>query len=171
MGVGNNVSDYLNGKVTEDAIIQNINIGNISMPLNSNLIQGAQSLFGVRADLKFGKTTLTGVFSEQRSQSQNLIAQGGGTMQDFDFFALDYEEDRHYFLAHYFRDNYEKFLKNYPYINSPIKITRIEVWITNRGSQTQNIRNIVGFQDLGEANPDKTTINQSYFQWMDQLFY
>ena len=159
-GIGNNVSDYLNGKVTEDAIIQNINIGNISMPLNSNLIQGAQSLFGVRADLKFGKTTLTGVFSEQRSQSQNLVAQGGGTMQDFDFFALDYEEDRHYFLAHYFRDNYEKFLKNYPYINSPIKITRIEVWITNRGSQTQNIRNIVGFQDLGEANPDKTTMNQ-----------
>ena len=158
--IGNDVTDYLNGKVTEDAIIQNINIGNISMPLNSNLIQGAQSLFGVRADLKFGKTTLTGVFSEQRSQSQNIIAQGGGTLQEFNFFALDYEEDRHYFLAHYFRDNYEKFLKTYPYINSPVKITRVEVWITNRGSQTQNIRNIVGFQDLGEANPERITMNQ-----------
>ena len=77
MGLGNNVSEYLNGKVTEDAILQNISIGNISMPLNSNLIQGAQSLFGVRTDLKFGKTTISAVFSEQRSQSQNLVAQGG----------------------------------------------------------------------------------------------
>ena len=159
MGLGNNVTDYLNGKVTEDAILQNISIGNISMPLNSNLIQGAQSLFGVRTDLKFGKTTISAVFSEQRSQSQNVIAQGGGTLQEFSIFALDYEEDRHYFLAQYFRDNYDKFLKNYPYINSPIQITRIEVWITNRGSQTRNIRNIVGFQDLGESDPSKTTLD------------
>ncbi|MGA0373235.1 MAG: cell surface protein SprA [Flavobacteriaceae bacterium] len=159
MGLGNNVTDYLNGKVTEDAILQNISIGNISMPLNSNLIQGAQSLFGVRTDLKFGKTTISAVFSEQRSQSQNVIAQGGGTLQEFSIFALDYEEDRHYFLAQYFRDNYDKFLKNYPYINSPIQITRIEVWITNRGSQTRNIRNIVGFQDLGESDPDKSSLD------------
>ncbi|MEK9604354.1 MAG: cell surface protein SprA [Flavobacteriaceae bacterium] len=159
MGIGNNVTDYLNGKVTEDAILQNISIGNISMPLNSNLIQGAQSLFGVRTDLKFGKTTISAVFSEQRSQSQNVVAQGGGTLQEFDIFALDYEEDRHYFLAQYFRDHYDQFLVNYPYINSPVQITRIEVWITNRGSQTRNIRNIVGFQDLGESDPSKTMLD------------
>ena len=94
MGVGDNVTDFLNGKVTEDVILQNISIGNISMPLNSNLIRGAQSLFGVRTDLKFGRTNITGVFSEQRSQSQNVVAQGGGTLQEFNIFALDYEEDR-----------------------------------------------------------------------------
>jgi cell surface protein SprA len=159
MGIGSNVTDFLNGKVTEDAILQNISIGNISMPLNSNLIQGAQSLFGVRTDLKFGNTTLSAVFSEQRSQSQNVIAQGGGTLQEFNIFALDYEEDRHYFLSHYFRDHYDQFLANYPYINSPIQITRIEVWITNRGSQTQNIRNVIGFQDLAESDPIKTALD------------
>ena len=167
MGIGNNVTDYLNGKVTEDAILQNISIGNISMPLNSNLIQGAQSLFGVRTDLKFGKTTISAVFSEQRSQSQNVVAQGGGTLQEFNIFALDYEEDRHYFLAQYFRDNYDKFLQNYPYINSPIQITRIEVWITNRGSQTRNIRNIVGFQDLGESDPSKTSLDDRISNFFD----
>ena len=88
MGLGNNVTDYLNGKVTEDAILQNISIGNISMPLNSNLIQGAQSLFGVRTDLKFGKTTISAVFSEQRSQSQNVIAQGGGPFRNSVFLPL-----------------------------------------------------------------------------------
>ena len=155
---GNRVSEYLNGKVTEDAILQNIDIGNISMPINSNLIQGAQSLFGVRADLKFGNTSLSGVFSEQRSQSQNITTQGGGKLQEFDLYALDYEEDRHYFISQYFRNNYDKFLETYPYINSPVQITRIEVWVTNRGYQTQNVRNIVALQDLGEADPDRTSL-------------
>ncbi|KAG1657616.1 Holliday junction ATP-dependent DNA helicase RuvA [Nymphon striatum] len=37
---------------SEDDILQNIEAGNVSMPLNSSLIQGAQSLFGVKADLQ-----------------------------------------------------------------------------------------------------------------------
>jgi cell surface protein SprA len=41
--------------------------------------------------LQFGKTTITGVFSEQKSQTKSLVAQGGGTIQDFDMFALDYD--------------------------------------------------------------------------------
>jgi cell surface protein SprA len=158
--VGNRVSDYLKGKVTDDAILQNIDIGNISMPINSNLIQGAQSLFGVRADLKFGKTTVSGIFSEQRSQSQNIIAQGGGKIENFEIFALDYEEDRHYFLSQYFRDHYDESLSTYPYINSPVQITRIEVWVTNRGAQTQNVRNIIAIQDLAEANPTNTKLDE-----------
>jgi len=157
--VGNRVADYLQGKITEDAILQNIDIGNISMPINSNLIQGAQSLFGVRADLKFGNTTISSVFSEQRSQSQNVTTQGGGKLQEFSLFALDYEEDRHFFISQFFRDNYDAFLANYPYINSPVQITRIEVWVTNRGSQTQNVRNIVALQDLGEAHPENTKLD------------
>ena len=157
--VGNRVADYLKGKVTEDAILQNIDIGNISMPINSNLIQGAQSLFGVRADLKFGNTTISGVFSEQRSQSQNITTQGGGKLQEFSLYALDYEEDRHYFISQYFRDNYDSFLETYPYINSPVQITRIEVWVTNRGYQTQNVRNIIALQDLGESHPEKARLD------------
>ena len=95
------------------------------MPLNSTLIAGAQSLMGVKAQLKFGRTNITGVFAEQRSQTQSVIAQGGGTLQEFSIFALDYEADRHFFLAHYFRDNYDRFLRTYPFINSPIQITRV----------------------------------------------
>ncbi|MGC6421514.1 MAG: cell surface protein SprA [Flavobacteriaceae bacterium] len=157
--LGTKVTDYLNGKVTEDGIIQNIDLGNISMPINNSLIQGAQSLFGVRTDLKFGKTNITAVFSEQRSQSQNITAQGGGRLSSFSVFALDYEEDRHYFLSQYFRDHYDTSLQTYPYINSPVQITRIEVWITNRSAQTQNIRNIIALQDLGEASPANTTLD------------
>lgn len=139
---------------TEDDIIQKIEVGNVSMPLNSSLITGAQSLFGVKTELQFGRTTITGVFSEQRSDRRTVVAQGGGTLEEFDFFARDYDENRHFFLAHYFRDKYDDALANYPFINTNVQITRIEVWVTNRTNRTENVRNIVALQDLGESNPN-----------------
>ena len=41
---------------TEDDIVRKIEVGNVNMPLNSSLITGAQSLFGVKTELQFGKT-------------------------------------------------------------------------------------------------------------------
>ena len=135
---------------TEDDIVRKIEVGNVSMPINSSLITGAQSLFGVKTELQFGKTRVTAIFSEQRSQSQSVVAQGGGTVEEFEFFARDYDENRHYFLAQYFRDTYDDAIRRYPFINNNIQITRIEVWVTNRSNQTDNVRNIVALQDLGE---------------------
>ncbi|MDC6404735.1 MULTISPECIES: cell surface protein SprA [Maribacter] len=136
---------------TEDDILRKIEVGNVNMPLNSSLIQGAQSLFGVKTQLQFGKTTVTAVFSEQRSQNNTVVAQGGGTINEFSLTALDYDEDRHFFLAQYFRDNYDRALEKYPFIQSKIQITRLEVWVTNRSQQTLNVRNVVALQDLGET--------------------
>lgn len=140
---------------SEDAIIQNIEVGNVSMPLNSTLIRGAQSLFGLKTKLQFGKTTVTGVFSEQKSQTKSLVAEGGGTVQNFDIFALDYDSDRHFFLSQFFRNKYDTALKNYPFIDSRVQITRLEVWVTNRQNRitttNNNIRNIIALQDLGES--------------------
>ncbi len=140
---------------TEDDIIQKIEVGNVSLPLNSSLIRGAQSLFGVKAQFQFGKTTITGIFSEQQSQTKTVTAQGGGTIQDFEMFALDYDADRHFFLSQYFRNKYDVSLKNYPFVDSRVQITRVEVWITNRqnrvAANNNNLRNIIALQDLGEA--------------------
>lgn len=136
---------------TEDDILRKIEIGNVNMPLNSSLITGAQSLFGVKTQLQFGKTTVTAVFSEQQSQNNTVVAQGGGTVNEFTRTALDYDEDKHFFLAQYFRDNYDAALTNYPFIQSQVQITRLEVWITNRNQQTLNVRNVVALQDLGEV--------------------
>ena len=145
---------------TEDDILRKIEIGNVSLPLNSSLITGAQSLFGVKTQLQFGKTTVTSVFSEQRSQNSTVVAQGGGTLNEFSLTALDYDEDRHFFLSQYFRDNYDDALTDYPFINSQIQITRIEVWVTNRNQQTTNVRNVVAIQDLGEAESELTRIGR-----------
>ena len=138
----------------EDDIIRKIEVGNVSMPLNSSLIQGAQSLFGVKGEVQFGKTTITGVFSEQKSETRTVVAEGGATITDFNIFALDYDENRHFFLSHYFRDNYDRVLAQYPFINTNIQITRTEVWVTNRTNATNNVRNIVALQDIGESNPE-----------------
>ncbi|WP_425222962.1 cell surface protein SprA [Psychroserpens sp.] len=136
---------------TEDDIVRKIEVGNVNMPLNSSLITGAQSLFGVKTELQFGKTRVTAIFSEQQSQSQSVTAQGGGTVEEFEFFARDYDENRHYFLAQYFRNNYDQAMLRYPFINNNIQITRMEVWVTNRSNQTENVRNVVALQDLGES--------------------
>ena len=140
---------------TEDDIIQKIEVGNVSMPLNSSLIRGAQSLFGVKAQLQFGKTNVTAVYSEQKSQTKSVVSQGGGTIQEFDVFALDYDNDRHFFLSQYFRDRYDIALKNYPFIDSRVQITRIEVWVTNKQTRlnttSNNLRNVIALQDLGES--------------------
>ncbi|HUH51622.1 MAG TPA: cell surface protein SprA [Flavobacterium sp.] len=159
----------------EDDIIRKIEIGNVSLPLNTSLIRGAQSLFGVKAQLQFGKTTFTGIFSEQRSQTKGVTIEGGGMVQDFELFALEYDADRHYFLSQYFRDKYDSALKNYPLIDSRIQITRIEVWITNKNNRINatpmdgfNNRNIIALQDLGESPlssmPDNkvVAINQNH---------
>ncbi|TDP60272.1 cell surface protein SprA [Flavobacterium dankookense] len=140
---------------TEDDIIQKIEVGNVSMPLTNSLIRGAQSLFGVKAQFQFGKTTITGVFSEQKSQTRSVTSQGGGTIQDFELFALDYDADRHFFLSQFFRSKYDQALANYPFIESRVQITRMEVWVTNRQNRVNgtnnNLRNIIALQDLGEA--------------------
>jgi len=139
----------------EDDILQKLEVGNVSFPLSNSLIRGAQSLFGVKAQLQFGKTKVTGVFSEQKSQTRSVTSQGGGTLQDFEVFALDYDADRHYFLSQYFREQYDKALINYPYINSRVQINRIEVWVTNKqnrvNSTENNLRNIIALQDIGEG--------------------
>ncbi|HLS12645.1 MAG TPA: cell surface protein SprA [Flavobacteriaceae bacterium] len=136
---------------TEDDIIQSIEVGNVSMPLNSSLIQGAQSLFGVKTELQFGKTRVTGVFSEQKSETQTIVAEGDATVNEFKMYAMDYDDNRHFFLAHYFRDNYDQAISQYPFLNTNIEVTRIEVWVTNRSNRTDNIRSVIALQDIGES--------------------
>ena len=137
-------------KYSEDGIIQGIEAGNISMPIKNSLINGAQSLFGLKTKLQFGKTNITAVFSQQNSESTTVTAEGGSSIQEFELRATDYDNDRHFFLSQYFRENYAKSLRNYPLISSPVNITRIEIWITNRNASVEDFRSIVALADIGE---------------------
>ncbi|CAN5440362.1 cell surface protein SprA [soil metagenome] len=134
----------------EDDIIRSISAGNVSFPLTTSLIQGSQSLFGVATKLQFGRLTISNVFSQQKSRAQNLQIQNGAQVQTFEVFTDEYDENRHYFLTHAFRDNYNDALATLPNISSQVQVTRLEVWVTNRTGATQNVRDVVAFQDLAE---------------------
>lgn len=138
----------------EDDIIQLIEAGNVSMPLRSSLITGTQSLFGIKTKLQFGKTSVTSVVSYQESETQNISVSGGSLTNEYEIECLDYEENRHFFLSQYFRENYERALADLPLVTSDININKIEVWVTNTTSNYENCRNIVAFTDLGEGKEE-----------------
>ncbi len=140
----------LNYEGKEDEIIKNIEAGNVSMTTGSSLIRGGTALFGLKTKLQFGKLTLTGLVSQQNSESKTVSTQGGVQSTKFSIKADNYDANRHFFLAQYFYDNYDQFASKLPYVSSGIKITRIEVWITNKNGNYNESRNFVGFMDLGE---------------------
>lgn len=134
----------------EDEIIKLIEAGNVSMPTSNSLIRGASSLFGFRTDMQFGKLKLSAMLAQKKSSTQNVSSSGGVQLSTYEFSADAYDENRHFFLAHYFRDRYDANMSQLPNIFSGITINRIEVWVTNKTGQTTNTRNIVAFADLGE---------------------
>ena len=142
----------LNYKGEEDDIIQSIEAGNVTMDLPSSLIRGSKALFGIKTNLKFGKFRIQALVSQQNSEAQSVSSKGGAQMTKFDIAGDNYDENRHFFLSHFFRDNYEKAMESAPYIASGVTINKIEVWITNKRGNYDQARNIVAFVDLGENN-------------------
>ena len=140
----------LNFKGQEDDIIQSLEAGNVSMTLNNSLIRGSSALFGVKADMKFGKLRVQALVSQQNSESQTVSSKGGAQTTNFEIPIDSYDENRHFFLSYYFRDNYEQSMKALPYIASGVTINRIEVWVTNKRANYDEARNIVALTDLGE---------------------
>lgn len=135
----------------EDEVIKLIEAGNVTFPTNSSLIKGASSLFGIRADLQFGKLMLQTVVSQKTSNTTVVSSKGGTQLNTFEIEVTNYEENKHFFLAHYFRDNYDRSMSQLPSILSGVSINRIEVWITNKTSDYNNPRNIVAFTDMAEG--------------------
>ena len=91
----------------EDEIIKNIEAGNVSMTTGSSLIRGGSALFGVKTKLQFGRLTATALVSQQNSESQTVNTRGGAQTTDFYITADKYDQNRHFFLSHFFRDNYD----------------------------------------------------------------
>jgi cell surface protein SprA len=137
----------------DDEILKQFQAGNVSFNSKGTLIPGAQSLFGVKTQLQFGRLYVSTVLANQRSQRQSLGLQGGSASQPFSIKADEYEENRHFLMAQYFRKNYNKALQNLPVVNTNVQITRVEVWVTNRTGTTTDTRDVVGLTDLGEQDP------------------
>ena len=135
----------------EDEIIKNLEAGNVSMTTGSSLIRGSAALFGIKAKLQFGKLTATALVSQQNSESQTVNSKGGSQSTPFYITADAYDQNRHFFLGHFFRDNYDTWCSKLPLVSSGIEINRIEVWVTNKRGSYNESRNLVAFMDVGES--------------------
>ena len=154
----------------EEDIIKKIEIGNVSMPVQNSLLTGAQSLFGIKTQLQFGKLYVTTIASRQQGRSEVITVGGGqgitnntsgrGSGQNagdnINIRASEYDENRHFFLGHYFRDNYEQWHNNLPQINSGVNIPSgsVEVYSINRNNDTRTTRNFLALMDLGESSTE-----------------
>jgi cell surface protein SprA len=150
---------------SEDDIIKKIEAGNVSLPLRGNLIQGAQSLFGLKTELQFGRLRITALASQQRSRSNNIKVENGVSVQEFSITPNEYDENRHFFLSHYNRDAYERNLSNIPYIGTPHQIAQIEVWISDdRPEYQDNSTMVTAIADLGEPDPSRFSSDPTFAQ-------
>ncbi|AWV98675.1 T9SS outer membrane translocon Sov/SprA [Arcticibacterium luteifluviistationis] len=143
----------LNFKSDPEDILQSLEAGNVSFPISSQLIPGVENLFGVKAGLRFGKLNVSTVVAQQRSRTESITISGGAQNRPFEIRSDEYDENRHFFLSHYFRDRYEASLKSLPMVTSQVLITRVEVYVTNRTNSVNSNRNLVGVTDLGETDP------------------
>ena len=149
----------------EDEIIKLVEAGNVSFPSNNSLVKGASSLFGIRTDMQFGRLKLQTVLSQKKSSTKSVSSKGGTQTTPFEFDVADYEENRHFFLSHYFHQHYDQAMSTLPNLMTGIVINRVEIWVTNKTGTTTNTRNIVALVDLGEntrvSHPEWTLTGQA----------
>ncbi len=143
---------YDSEEFTEDDILKRVEAGNVSLPLRGSLIQGAQSLFGLKTVLQFGHLTLTGIASQQQSERKQLSIQNGASVKEFEIRPDEYDENRHFFISHYHRNAYTQALSNLPQIRNNFRVANIQVWISDdQQNYQENSTKIVAIADLGEG--------------------
>lgn len=150
----NNIKVSYAGK--EEDIVQDVQAGNIELPLDNNLITGAQNLFGVKTRLQFGRLGVTTLFSSQRGKTETITIRGGAQTRQFEKDISEYDYKRHFFLGQYFHDEFETAFE--PGCSKPGKpttgarITRMQVYITNTNNTTTSMKNVLALMDLGEPD-------------------
>ncbi|MGL6022489.1 MAG: cell surface protein SprA, partial [Chitinophagaceae bacterium] len=135
-----------------DEILRSLDFFNTGFITPSLLIPSVNSIFGVSAKLQFGRLAFATTLGKQNSQMQSLqILPGKGTYYNLD--VSNYDENKNFLLAQYFYKTFNKSLSKLPAVLSNIRILRVEVWLTNRYNQTNNIRQIIAFSDMAESQP------------------
>ncbi|GAB5466661.1 MAG: hypothetical protein Kapaf2KO_20970 [Candidatus Kapaibacteriales bacterium] len=149
----NNNNDFRIGfEGYDDDIIQRVEVGNISFPLESQLISGGQNLFGVRSDYKFGPVNIRTVLSQRRGERRFVDATGGASAQPFFLRAYDYARN-HFLVDTLYGSIYEEFYQFaqgiIPNRAREFAIKEIEVWeSTNQLNDVEGVSEAVAVADL-----------------------
>ncbi len=139
----------------DDEILQSVEAGNVFLDSPSSLIRGGQSLFGIKSEFQLGGLRLTTVASQQEGQSQSLTIEGGAETSSFRLRPTEYDDNRHFFLAYYFRNRWNEAHAAPPNIVKEAgfgRITEVEVWVsqTTPDAREEDVRLAPAVVDLGE---------------------
>jgi cell surface protein SprA len=145
----------------DDEILQTVELGNVSMETGNSLIRGGGSLFGIKSKARIGALEVTSVLSQQEGKGQSQTISGGSQTRDLNVAPNNYEDDRHFFLDFYARQEFEDAMADPVVLRRLFNIINIEVYLLNVSSQSE-----VG-QRLGVALLDKgvrTAPDGTFFQ-------
>lgn len=149
----------LNWVGKDDQMLRSIELGNVSLPLNGSLIQAGQSLFGIKLAVQTGKLRTTVIATQNKGQRTETTVNGGAQITNFNIQAHNYDQNRHYFLSQFFKDQFDDAMSTLPLLSTGVMINRVEVWVTNRSGNYENTRDILTLMDLGEYRPYNRTLS------------
>lgn len=142
----------------EDEIVQSIEGGNVSLQTPSSFVGSSQALFGIKAQFQIGPLKLTTLASQKKGQVQEQTYSGGQQQSPFELHAYAYAQN-HFFLDTVYRKQYESYYGNpqQPQYDFNLKVTDIEVWITNIGPDDPNQQYVVAKADLPDLLVEEDT--------------
>jgi len=134
----------------EDEIIKRIELGNVSMETGNSLIRGGSSLFGIKSIAELGRLRLTSVLSQQQGEEQTQTITGGAEEQQISIEPAQYENNRHFFLDFYNRQQFEENMSNPQQLGLAFEISELDVWVRrNTSSPNPNAIRAAAIADLG----------------------
>ncbi len=142
----------------EDEIIRSIEMGNVSMQTGNSLIRGSGSLFGIKSVAELGALRFTSVLSQQKGESNIETITGGSQERPINLRPADYENDRHFFMDFYTRQEFEQSLANPQQATQSLQISEVNIWVLSEQVQAEEgARLAVALVDYGVVeNPDGT---------------
>ena len=134
----------------EDEILKQIEMGNVSMQTGNSLIQGSGALFGIKSIAELGPLRITSILSQQDGESNVETISGGSQEQQINIRPADYDDDRHFFMDFFARQEFENSLSNPQQLIQTLQIADVEVWKLRETTQVdEEARRAVALADLG----------------------
>lgn len=134
----------------EDEIIKSIELGNVSMETGNSLIRGGGALFGIKSRFQLGALELTGIVSQQEGQGNSQTVTGGETESTFEIRPNNYDDNRHFFIDFYARQEFEQNMSDPTITRRLFNITNVEVWVLNETlTPVEGQRSAIALLDYG----------------------
>lgn len=136
----------------ENDPLRSLDAGYFDFRSENSLILPMGNLMGLRSVWNIGHLEIEAFASRQEGESRTIHRENASQERhSFSLRASDYDFRKHFFLSPAFRDAFPDAMHSIPILSSPYTVEEVEVWITNRYTVMEDVRDIVAFTPkLGE---------------------